>query len=740
MDTQGSKEASGTHDRESRRGRKREKSRDRDPERNDRERSHRHHHYHHSEHRSDDNHKSHHRHHRYHRERSRSRSKSKDRDPDRHRSSRRERDSSDRHHHSHRRKRSRHEDEDRDRRHRKSRKADSPPSASSTTERRKGKEKESTAPLEPEIPNSSKLPETVSKPTLTRDSWMQEPDADFIDYTQKGAGKVAPQPVAKPDYRPIIHKNELNTQLKEGKSLDEYADAMEEEVTYTFSDAGSKWRMTKLKRCYEFAKEEGRSVESVALERYGDLKEFDEAREEEIELERRATYGKDRKDVKEKPTGELYRQRMKKAEAEEDARQERERERYGSELPQGKVIETVPNTKTTAVLNQTALNRMQAALMKAQLRGDPKAAVMEKEYNEAMAAAIAANKKEPEVVVLSAMDSRMLAGLEGRVGREVVEGKKGKLIEKDDMSLDDMVREEKRTRGQVRGGEGMLLAERISRDAKFDDNLDYLDENADRLAKRVQRNEVDLKNMAIGEFKRMQKVLDSCPLCQHEDKPPIAPVVSLATRVFLTLPTEPELTPGGAVIVPIQHRVNMMECDDDEWEEVRNFMKSLTRHYTSKNQSVLFYENAAAPERKRHAAITAIPLPHELGDTAPAYFKEAILAADEEWSQHKKIIDTLSKARSGGLGKMAFRRSLIKEMPYFHVWFEIDGGMGHIIEDANRWPKGDLFVRELVGGMLECPPDVIKRQGRWVRGRDARVEGFRKGWEEFDWTKVLYDN
>jgi len=84
--------------------------------------------------------------------------------------------------------------------------------------------------------------------------------------------------------------------------------------------------------------------------------------------------------------------------------------------------------------------------------------------------------------------------------------------------------------------------------------------------------------MAISEFKKMQKVLDSCPLCQQEDKPPIAPVVSLATRVYLTLPTEPELTPGGAIIVPIQHRVNMMECDDDEWEEVR--VRTLTRYRT----------------------------------------------------------------------------------------------------------------------------------------------------------------
>jgi len=96
-----------------------------------------------------------------------------------------------------------------------------------------------------------------------------------------------------------------------------------------------------------------------------------------------------------------------------------------------------------------------------------------------------------------------------------------------------------------------------------------MDENAAKLAKRVQKNEIDIKNMAINEFKKVQRVLDTCPLCQQDSKPPVAPVISLATRVFLTLPTEPELCSGGAVIVPIQHRTNMLECDDDEWEEVR---------------------------------------------------------------------------------------------------------------------------------------------------------------------------
>lgn len=103
------------------------------------------------------------------------------------------------------------------------------------------------------------------------------------------------------------------------------------------------------------------------------------------------------------------------------------------------------------------------------------------------------------------------------------------------------------------------------------DDLDYLDENASKLARRVQKSEISLKNTAIQELQKMNRILDSCPLCHHEDtnKPPIAPVISLGTRVYLTLPTTPVISPGGACIVPIQHRINLLECDDDEWEEIR---------------------------------------------------------------------------------------------------------------------------------------------------------------------------
>jgi Protein similar to CwfJ C-terminus 1/Protein similar to CwfJ C-terminus 2 len=596
--------------------------------------------------------------------------------------------------------------------------------------RRKSKHEETSDPHEDlPIPDDE---EPSTTPKLTRDSWMTDPSALEFDYTQKGAKKVEKKPPPKPDYGLKIHKNELNVHLQDladGKKLEDL-DA-EHDVEYTFGDSGAQWRMTKLKAVYTLAEQSGRSVNEVAIERFGSLREFDDAREEQTELDRRQVYGEGYVG-KEKPSRELFQERKLDLGIRKSPDESREKE-----LPQGEIMKEKP-VQPTVQRDSTALNRMKAQLMKAKLKNSPDVSKLEAEYNEAIASF--SNSSTPGVIVLGKMDNRVLAGTRGEV--KSIENKRGRerglVEENEDMSIEDMVREERRTRGQA-GGEGMRAAERIAKDAKFDTDLDYMDDNASKLAKRVQKSEINLKNAAIGEFQKMNRILDSCQLCHHEDKgqPPIAPLISLGTRVYLTLPTEPELSEGGAVIVPIQHRTNLLECDDDEWEEIRNFMKCLTRMYHDQGRDVVFYENAAAPQRKMHAAMQAVPLPYSLGETSPAFFKEAILSSDEEWTQHKKLIDTAARARDG-LGKLAFRRSIAKEMPYFHAWFEIDGGLGHIVEDSNRWPRGDLFAREIIGGMLDIEPDVIKRQGKWSRG-DKRMDGFKKRWKKFDWTRVLTD-
>lgn len=562
---------------------------------------------------------------------------------------------------------------------------------------------------------------------LTRDSWMTAPSALDIDYVNRRNNRSQPPPPKKDPER-ALHARELNRALLDRKDEASLAaDIKEIAVDYAFGDEGSRWRMMKLKAVYTTAESDGRPVEDVALERFGSLQEFDIAREEQEEVDRRKLYGNGYQG-KEKPTGDLYMARLGKMKSTANTQAV---ERHSPTTQPT----TTPSVPADPRVDATALNRLRAKMLKAQLRGDPDAAKIEEEYNQAMAVAA---DDGPETIALGAMENRMLVGSRGEI--KAIETKRGRergnVEENDDMTIQQMLQEERRTRGQT-GGEGMRFAERIAKDSKFGADLEYMDDNAEKLARRVHKSEVNLKNLAVNEYKKVQKALDNCPLCYQEDtgKQPIAPVISLGTRVFLTLPTEPEVSDGGAVIVPLSHRTNLLDCDDDEWEEIRNFMKSLTRMYHDQGREVIFYENAATPHRHPHAAMVVTPIPYEEGGTIPAFFKEAFLTADEEWSQHRKIIDTGAKAKEG-MGRAAFRRCIAKEMPYFHVWFTLDGGLGHVIENSDKWPRGDLFAREVIGGVLDVGPEVIKRQGRWRKG-DGRVDGFQKRWRKFDWTRVL---
>lgn len=576
-------------------------------------------------------------------------------------------------------------------------------------------------------------------PDLKRDAWMETPSAGDVDYIQRRRNPPLEDATAPGPHSDIkVHEKELNRAIKHAASdlstfePEHESDPSGGEVDYVFGDKASQWRMTKLRGVYREAEASDRDIDEVALERYGSLREFDAAREEEIALDRRNIYGKDYVG-KEKPTGDLYQARMLELDKGRPGES-------GSDRALDQHARAVPSPASAPLkVGQTELNKMRAQLMKAKLRGDPSLDALQQAYDAGLAASTAS---DPSTVTLSAMDSRMLASAPRNEVKSVQNRRgaaRGHVEENEDMSIEDMVREERRTRGQ-RGGESKHVAERIAKDAKFDNDLEYMDDNATKLAKRVHMSANSLRNVAINDYQKLNKALENCPLCHQEDTstPPIAPVVSLATRTYLTLPTEPELVSYGALIVPIQHHTNLIEADDDEWEEMRNFMKSLTRFYHDRNQEVIFYENAAHPHRKPHAALVAVPLAPAQAETAPAFFKEAFLTTEGEWSQHKKIIDTLSKSKQG-LGKLAFRRTLVKEMPYFHVWFEMDGGLGHVVEDPDKWPRGDLFAREVIGGVLGLEPDLIKRQGRWQRGHDARVEKFRRRWNRFDWTRILVE-
>jgi hypothetical protein len=146
----------------------------------------------------------------------------------------------------------------------------------------------------------------------------------------------------------------------------------------------------------------------------------------------------------------------------------------------------------------------------------------------------------------------------------------------------------------------------------------------------------------------------------------------------------------------------------------------------SKGMGMIFMETVVDLKKHRHTVIECIPVPLEVLGDVPAYFKESLLACESEWSQHQKVIVT----------DKGFRRSLVKNLPYFHVWFDPNRGVGHVIEEAADWEP--WFGRQVIASILDLAPDKWRRPKLLPLNEVAqRAKTFYHAFEPFDWTKML---
>ena len=410
-----------------------------------------------------------------------------------------------------------------------------------------------------------------TEPKLERQSWMTEDKSDsksdpFSSFL--GGAKKEKKPIEKPPEQPKISSRELNPgYLNPPSPPSETRSDGYMPPSYTIGDAGSSWRMMKLKNLYTAAKEAMRPVEELAAERMGSLQAFDEAREEEMELERRKRDRRGEGVMKVKVTGELYKQRLAKQQKQQSRQEQRS---HHQEPPHS--VEPPPDSDSPPI-TQSDLNKLQAALLRAEMTSSPNVAKLQQEYASAVEK-FNTQPSIPEVITLPQSHSTLLPHLSREQSKS-----------ENEMTIEEMVKEERATKRAS-------TVDRIARDRRFKNDLEYMDENAERLAAVSKRKEVDLKSMSIQDFKKQQRIMENCPLCYKDDgKLPLAPVVSLGTRTYLSLPTEPELTSDGAMIVPLRHARNLAECDDDEWEEIRvspKYYASLTVElYEMFNSNVL---------------------------------------------------------------------------------------------------------------------------------------------------------
>ncbi|PSS06844.1 hypothetical protein PHLCEN_2v3563 [Hermanssonia centrifuga] len=541
---------------------------------------------------------------------------------------------------------------------------------------------------------------------------------------------------------PKISHRELNVGLREGKTLDEYAAPVPK--TITPGGPGSQWRMMKLRRVYETAEEEGKLVEEVALDRFGSMEAFEDAKEERRILDeregRRASRGGKGKG-RESEFGEKrfmftdigasgassrsssFRRpdvgdSAPSTPSPADNRLSRGRfdslrlpSQGGIGTPLGQSHTPVPSVMTPAhlvatksrALSPSSLNKLQARVLRAKLMNTPNAEALEKEYESEvrrMNGETVEDGKETQVAMIPTLDARgrlydvgqanddqpLLPG--NRKPKEKVETrdpKTGELLrinaDDDKITLGEMLRQERFNAGSAdQKNMDAEFARSIATDAGFVNDLDYMDDNAEKLGRKKMRSDAMKRQFAINDYKRTQKVLATCSFCYGEDdSSPKAPVIAMGTRAYLSCTQYEDLVDGHCLIAPIQHHLNMLEADDDVWDEVRNFMKCLMRMFADEDKGVVFYETVITLKHQKHTFIECVPLPWAQFEDIPGYFRESILMSETEWSQHKKLIDFSS--RPGG-----FRRAMVPNLPYFMVQFDYKGenGYGHVIEGTSE--------------------------------------------------------
>jgi hypothetical protein len=211
--------------------------------------------------------------------------------------------------------------------------------------------------------------------------------------------------------------------------------------TNTPGGPGSQWRMMRLRRVYETAEEENRLIEEIAIDRFGSLRAFDEAKEERRILDERESKrtergrAQDRKGKGRNEEGEGAKGFMftdvggsgassrsssfkRPGGAAEHSAPSTPSPQSGIPPPQNRRLDSLKlssqatsplsqshtpipsvmtpvSSRTTRALSPSSLNRLQAKVLRAKLMGIPDAETLEREYDEAVRTA---NGGGPSVV------------------------------------------------------------------------------------------------------------------------------------------------------------------------------------------------------------------------------------------------------------------------------------------------------------------------------------------------------
>ncbi|XP_021236209.1 CWF19-like protein 2 isoform X1 [Numida meleagris] len=442
---------------------------------------------------------------------------------------------------------------------------------------------------------------------------------------------------------------------------------------------------------------------------------------------------------------------------------ERSREEYPTNIPEKR--QTSDSTTSCSrhpsedepprVLSENEMNKLGARIVKAELMGNMElASKLQAELDNARklketqkqipgkSGREASRHQEDEQVILVRTDQSgrawpVMASAEprepkgGRRKRQMVathvDKERVRYFQDDDsLSLQDLVKNEKMRTAEDQNALFMRMASKFME--KTDRDYYTLDDMfVSKAAKKARSGEEEeiQRRKAIREHQQLAARMEKCPYCFDSSELSKHLIIAIGTKVYLSLPSNQSLIEGHCLIAPLQHHSAATLLDEEIWEEIQMFRAALVKMFEAKGLDCVFIETNMSMKKRYHMVYECIPLPKEVGDMAPIYFKKAIMESDEEWSMNKKIIDLSSKD---------VRKSVPKGLPYFSVDFGLQGGFAHIIEDQHKFPH--YFGKEIIGGMLDLEPRLWRKGVRQnFEEQRRKVLQFAEWWKPYDFTK-----
>lgn len=287
----------------------------------------------------------------------------------------------------------------------------------------------------------------------------------------------------------------------------------------TFGGPGFKWRMMKLERTYDTAEQLGVSVEQVALDRYGSLQAFDDARAEKRYLEDQHLYSSVSKDASTSRSNSAFRRpgtTSSLACASKSGPDISKRVSEPKNVQTFKEKVTAPSVSMPiassvshehSVLGASELNKLEAQVLRAEFANRPDAQALRRELESARKKIVstAPSERVEPVPVIDGFgrmyDIGTRSSSEATIQAESLRSSKRPKFESDapdDVSLSDLVRQERFTAGRADQKDyDMMLSQQIAGDRAFVNDTDYLDDEAQRFARKRMRDDAMKRQFAI---------------------------------------------------------------------------------------------------------------------------------------------------------------------------------------------------------------------------------------------------